>query len=289
MRTIPGHQAQALIAGLIALALADAAAQEAETPPQAILVPPQSSVFNQNTMSLPAAPMVSGQDVVRGADGTTCQSAVASGGPYLDVGVLQSQDFYARDSAALYGRVVIPIGRKARRVDCTRLYQLEIERMRMELELLRMGTTLGDSLAFDVAGEAGPVRAVAGVRPGAGEDGLPGTTGADQASPGGGVVVPPRTEGPEPAPHPAAREAAPGDASADEMSVFVQAGAFASAENAAARLADAASHAGRRDGSLRPLTTASGVLFRALFGPMPRGEAERLCRELPFDCFVAEL
>lgn len=173
MRTISVDQTRALISGvkqrpeenrlcfpglltffavlavlLAALPIAKAAAQTTDSLSQPIVVPSQSSVFNQNSVNLPSAPSVSGQDVVRGADGTTCQSAVASGGPYVDVGVLQSQDFFARDTQALYGRVVFPIGRRASRLDCTRLYKLEIERMRMELEILRMGTTLGDRLAL---------------------------------------------------------------------------------------------------------------------------------------------
>ncbi|MEM9422773.1 MAG: hypothetical protein AAF986_09755 [Pseudomonadota bacterium] len=120
---------------------------------QPIIIPSQSSVYNQNSVALPTPPNVSGQDIIRGADGTSCQSAVASGGPYVDMGVIGSQDFFSRDSSALYGRVVVPLGKRAKRVDCTRLYELEISRMKMEIELLRMGTMMsmggGDRLLHE--------------------------------------------------------------------------------------------------------------------------------------------
>ncbi|MEM7739372.1 MAG: hypothetical protein AAF225_01050, partial [Pseudomonadota bacterium] len=121
MRAVSRRAPQLL--AVCAAALGSAAAQQEVTQSgQPIVVPSQSSVFNQNSVNLPNAPMTTGQDIVRGADGTSCQTAIASGGPYLDVGVLQSQDFYQRDSAAVYGRVVIPIGKRAKRHDCTKLY-----------------------------------------------------------------------------------------------------------------------------------------------------------------------
>ncbi|NNU17610.1 hypothetical protein HK107_14860 [Parvularcula sp. ZS-1/3] len=126
----------------LAVLLVGSAAAQDQSPPTPIVIPSQSSLFNQNTINLPQAPIVTGQDVVRGADGTTCQSAVANGGPFFDVGVLQSEDVYARQTAAVYGRVVFPIGKRAKRIDCTRMYELEIARMRMELEVLRMGVSL---------------------------------------------------------------------------------------------------------------------------------------------------
>lgn len=75
-----------------------------------------------------------------------------SNGPYLDAGAAgraatpqtQSDDrlvIYSndRDSEAMaYVRVTIPIGRRAQRIDCTRMYELEIARMQREIELLRL-------------------------------------------------------------------------------------------------------------------------------------------------------
>ena len=115
-------------------------------------VPPsQSSVYNQNSVYLPTPPVAHGSDMVRGAGGVTCQSAVGSGGPYLDVGLIGSQDVYNRETASFYGRIVVPLGDRPKRPDCTKLYELEISRMRMEIELLRMGLPPG------LGGVAAPV------------------------------------------------------------------------------------------------------------------------------------
>ncbi len=104
---------------------------------------------------LPPAPNgPGGEDSIETADGTRCRQSINSNGAYLDVGatgsaakplrndqpgnglLLFSQD---RDQEALaYVRVTIPLGQKPTRLDCSRLYELEIVRLRRELELLRM-------------------------------------------------------------------------------------------------------------------------------------------------------
>ncbi len=96
----------------------------------------------QTGFSLPGVTLPQGQDEVRAADGTTCRSAVSGSGAYLDVGVIQGA---ARDTGetAAYGRVVIPLERPRKRVDCTRLYELEVERLQMEIRLLKMGLADG--------------------------------------------------------------------------------------------------------------------------------------------------
>jgi len=97
---------------------------------------------NQNGFSLPGVSLPQGQDEVRAADGTTCRSAVGGSGAYLDVGVIGGSGA-AAGSMATYGRVVIPLGRSAARLDCSRLYALEVERLQMELRLLKMGLARG--------------------------------------------------------------------------------------------------------------------------------------------------
>ena len=104
---------------------------------QPIVVPNTSSSFNQQGFNLPTAPRANGQDIVRGAGGISCQSAIGSGGPSLDMGVIGTSDIFDRESAALYGRVTIPLGKRPKRVDCTRLYELEVSRLQMELEMMR--------------------------------------------------------------------------------------------------------------------------------------------------------
>lgn len=91
-------------------------------------------------MHLPQVPIQNGQDEVRSADGTTCRSSMGSNSAYLDVGAIGSQGYGGEfDQGTFYGRLIIPLGEKPRRVDCTRLYELEIQRLRHELQLVRAG------------------------------------------------------------------------------------------------------------------------------------------------------
>ncbi|MEO1656372.1 MAG: SPOR domain-containing protein [Pseudomonadota bacterium] len=287
MRTISRHPS--LLLGLAAALGIASAQQEVTQGGQPIVVPSQSSVFNQNSVNLPTAPITTGQDIVRGADGTSCQTAIGSGGPYLDVGVLQSQDFYERDSAAVYGRIVVPIGKRAKRLDCTRLYQLEIERMRMELEFLRMGTTF----------TATPV----GLR---GEE--PGPTEVDGFQVGGARSAPAaKTPRPAPPPPSAPRPSNPplvlGPEPNDEIDLismwrgahsapvpqgyYAQAGAFGSRESADLRLLSAITSTGYTNGYIKPQIIGGQTLFRVMLGPTTETEARQLCRAIPGDCFVA--
>ena len=97
---------------------------------------------NQNFgFNLPSAPLPSGFDEVRASDGTTCRSSMSGNGAYLDIGGIggQSNQSGKFDSATVYGRVVIPLGEKPGRIDCRSLYQLEIERLKHELRLVRSG------------------------------------------------------------------------------------------------------------------------------------------------------
>ncbi|BCM20932.1 hypothetical protein [Mesorhizobium sp. J8] len=96
---------------------------------------------NQTGFSLPGVSLPQGQDEVHASDGTTCRSAVSGSGAYLDLGVIRGNNNsnQANGDIATYGRVVIPIGRTPKRVDCSRLYELEVERLQLELKLLKMG------------------------------------------------------------------------------------------------------------------------------------------------------
>ncbi|MDX8454753.1 hypothetical protein RFM98_18475 [Mesorhizobium sp. VK9D] len=96
---------------------------------------------NQTGFSLPGVSLPQGQDEVHASDGTTCRSAVSGSGAYLDLGVIQGNNSSNQTNSdiATYGRVVIPIGRTPKRVDCSRLYELEVERLQLELKLLKMG------------------------------------------------------------------------------------------------------------------------------------------------------
>ncbi|MBO6718047.1 MAG: hypothetical protein JJ913_08840 [Rhizobiaceae bacterium] len=93
--------------------------------------------LNQTGFTLPGVTLPQGQDEVRASDGTTCRSSISGSGAYLDVGVVGNGS--ASEGMSTYGRVVIPLGRRPTRLDCARLYALEVERLEMEIRLLKMG------------------------------------------------------------------------------------------------------------------------------------------------------
>lgn len=119
---------------------------------------PVSYYNNQSVqygLNLPQVPVSNGSDEIRAADGTTCKSSISGNGPVLDVGMLGNQDFYGSfASGTVYGRVVMPLGEQPRRLDCTGLYKLEIERLQHELKLVKMGMS-GKGAGVAESGGAG--------------------------------------------------------------------------------------------------------------------------------------
>jgi hypothetical protein len=101
---------------------------------------------------LPAPPSgPGGEDSIETAGGTRCRQAINGNGAYLDVGVAATRS--TRNDEPLnpyrvggnggtealgYARMIVPIGPKPTRIDCSRIYQLEIARMQREIELLKM-------------------------------------------------------------------------------------------------------------------------------------------------------
>ena len=124
MRQVHGHKS-AVAAGALAVLLFAALQANADD-------------VNQNSgFSLPGVTLPQGTDEVRAADGTSCRSAVGGNGAYLDVGVIGKQS--TADDNAYYGRVVVPLGKSPKRLDCAKLYELEVERLKLELELAKAG------------------------------------------------------------------------------------------------------------------------------------------------------
>ena len=106
----------------------------------------QDTFINQNIsgFNLPGVTLPQGHDEVRAADGTTCRSAVSGDGAYLDLGVIGNPEQSNQDgSVAAYTRVVIPLGKKRGRIDCGRLYDLEVRRLEIELKLMELGLNRG--------------------------------------------------------------------------------------------------------------------------------------------------
>ena len=102
---------------------------------------------------LPTAPTgPGGEDSVETATGTRCRQAINGNGAYLDVGIAGSRSSgsefnrygvtghsNADGSQALgYARMIVPLGKKPQRIDCSRLYEMELARLKREIELLKM-------------------------------------------------------------------------------------------------------------------------------------------------------
>ncbi len=99
---------------------------------------------NQTGLNLPGVNLPQGYDEVRTSDGTSCRSSNAGNGAYVDVGVIGSQDdLGGMNNSAVYGRVVMPLGRTGGRLNCRRLYDLEIQRLELEVRLLKAGLHRG--------------------------------------------------------------------------------------------------------------------------------------------------
>lgn len=100
---------------------------------------------------LPAPPSgPGGEDTIETASGTRCRQSMNSNGAYVDVGVTaRTSNASDRNSVFIprtdsgseaigYARVTLPLGKRPQRMDCSRLYEIEIARMQREIELLRL-------------------------------------------------------------------------------------------------------------------------------------------------------
>jgi hypothetical protein len=75
-----------------------------------------------------------------------CTQSVNSAGGYLDFGVAGGDiDTYQgtgtppKQGTIGYARIIIPLGASPKRLDCARLYDLEIARLKAEIQLLKTG------------------------------------------------------------------------------------------------------------------------------------------------------
>lgn len=118
----------------------------------------QSSLGNIQLPSSPQFPQ--GQDRVRSADGTECSVSTAPREKFMDVGIVggsgsgtgveNSYPFvvpganvipsnqYSRVTGGVYARIVINLDPERPKIDCNRLYELEIDRLRAEIDQLRL-------------------------------------------------------------------------------------------------------------------------------------------------------
>lgn len=88
-----------------------------------------------------------GEDSITTSEGVRCSQSINSNGGYLDLGVvggdLRSGYSYSApdpgNTAIGYARIIIPLGKAPERLDCNALYMLEIQRLKAEIELLKIG------------------------------------------------------------------------------------------------------------------------------------------------------
>ena len=106
-----------------------------------------SAPASADSLNLPIAPGgPGGEDAIETMGGTRCRQSINASGPYLDVGfgVTRDQDYNGYDHSGGdgmlgYARLIVPLTGSVPRIDCRRLFELEIERLEMEIELMRMG------------------------------------------------------------------------------------------------------------------------------------------------------
>ena len=76
-----------------------------------------------------------------------CSQSINSSGGYLDFGVAGGDlSTYTTpgttpggQSAIGYARIIVPLGSSPKRLDCARLYDLEIARLKAQIEMLKVG------------------------------------------------------------------------------------------------------------------------------------------------------
>ena len=120
-----------------------------------------SSASAQQGMYLPSAPQgPGGEDTIESASGTRCRQSINSNKGYVDIGLAGSVRSEVpmnsrepgsafptgvfvtvndRDKEVLgYARVTIPLGKQPVRIDCSKVYELELARLRQEIAILKM-------------------------------------------------------------------------------------------------------------------------------------------------------
>lgn len=116
-------------------------------------------------MSIPSSKSTSGYDRVSGTTGLVCESSIGSD-TYFEIGSFATNDnkepkhYYgnseeskfgdANDSFGVYARVIIPLTGSKKRVDCNRLYDLEVQKLRLEIERLKNAKEKGEPIDDDV-------------------------------------------------------------------------------------------------------------------------------------------
>lgn len=135
------HSRRALSRLVFALGLVSASAQ-AQTVVGNVMLP-QAPQFQQ------------GQDRIRAADGTECSRSTGPRQRFADIGMLggnmggsgspygyygngAGNQNYTQNGGAVYGRITFNLDPVQDELSCSRLYELELERLRIELEQAKL-------------------------------------------------------------------------------------------------------------------------------------------------------
>jgi hypothetical protein len=145
-----------------------------------ILLGSNSTATAQSGFYLPTGPSSSGQDEFHAADGTSCRTTM-DGTKRLEVGSygsggdnLNSSNYpynynyvtgYGsrqppQKNGGVYARFTMSLDASRSRMDCNKLYELEIERRRLEIELMKRNLVSSDQKLDDLkrrAPEPNPV------------------------------------------------------------------------------------------------------------------------------------
>jgi hypothetical protein len=108
---------------------------------------------NSLNLALPSSPQNYQSDKFRAGD-LDCSNAIGSA-TNLEFGVtgIINQDDFSGDpikDVGVYGRITIPLGRIAKeRINCNKLYELELEKKRLELMKLERELEMFKELQFE--------------------------------------------------------------------------------------------------------------------------------------------
>jgi hypothetical protein len=106
-----------------------------------------TNAYADESFQLPGVTLSQGTDEVRAADGTSCRSSVGGSGAYVDMGLIGKKG--VSNDGSYYGRLVVPLGKSSKRIDCSKLYELEVERLKLELELAKAGLGRQEDTTLD--------------------------------------------------------------------------------------------------------------------------------------------
>jgi hypothetical protein len=106
-----------------------------------------SATLAADGILLPSPPVgPGGEDAITTSEGVRCSQSINSSGGYLDFGVAggdlssySTPGSPGAQSAIGYARIIVPLGNAPERLDCKELYDLEIARLKAEIEMLKVG------------------------------------------------------------------------------------------------------------------------------------------------------